>query len=402
MATYDVRLTAPGLYTAAGTDPDALWETLVAGKDTRRPTEALAGPWPECDTAFLVDDLDAATLGVHRRVLRTSEKQARMALYGARLALAGPAERGPVGGPGWGLYLGLPTVDEELLRFGALDRLHKAAGSPGEVAALYGREVPPFSGLSHLNSTAAAHISAVFGLTGAMAAYSPFSDAGLTALIDGALSVAEGENEAALVGAVSPKVHPLLFAQYEELGWNGAVPGEGAAFLVAERAGDAAGSGGSGGSGGSVAGAGAPGARLAGYGRAFGAGAGDRTEAVVEAVHAALEAAGTDAGGIGWVLPDAAWSADAARAQSAALERVFAGTADRPAQFTGERATGVLGPAHPLAHTLLALHGLASGRRLAADGDAVREEALPVPRALVLACGARGQVCAVVLEGAGK
>ncbi|WP_275463527.1 beta-ketoacyl synthase N-terminal-like domain-containing protein [Streptomyces noursei] len=393
MTTRDVRLTAPGLYTAAGTDPGDLWETLVAGKDTRRPTEALAGPWPEFDTAFLVDDPDAATLGVHRRVLRTSEKQARMALYGARLALAGATERGAVGGPGWGLYLGLPTVDEELLRFGALDRLHKVAGSPGDVAALYGREVPPFSGLSHLNSTAAAHISAVFALTGAMAAYSPFSDAGLTALIDGALSVAEGENEAALVGAVSPKVHPLLFAQYEELGWNGAVPGEGAAFLLAEPADGATGS---------AAGSGAPGARLAGYGRAFGAGAQDRSEAIAEAVHAALETAGTDADGIGWVLPDAAWTVDGARAQSAALDRVFAGAAPRPAYVTSERATGVLGPAHPLAHALLALHGLASGRRLVADGDAVREEALPAPRALVLACGARGQVCAVVLEGAEK
>ncbi|MEK2476523.1 MULTISPECIES: beta-ketoacyl synthase N-terminal-like domain-containing protein [Streptomyces] len=397
MTTHDVRLTAPGLLTAAGTDPGDLWEALVAGKDTRRPTEALAGPWPEFDTAFLVDDPDAATLGVHRRVLRTSEKQARMALHGARLALAGPAERGPVGGPGWGLYLGLPTVDEELLRFGALDRLHKAAGSPAEVAALYGREVPPFSGLSHLNSTAAAHISAVFGLTGAMAAYSPFSDAGLTALIDGALSVAEGENEVALVGAVSPKVHPLLFAQYEELGWNGAVPGEGAAFLLAERA-----PGGAVGSVGPVAGSGVPGARLAGYGRAFGAGPQDRAEALVEAVHAALETAGTDAGGIGWVLPDAAWTADGARSQDAALDRVFAGAADRPARFTSEPATGVLGPAHPLAHAVLALHGLAAGRRLVADGDAVREEALPAPRALVLACGARGQVCAVVLEGAEK
>ncbi|MFI1204589.1 beta-ketoacyl synthase N-terminal-like domain-containing protein [Streptomyces sp. NPDC020883] len=397
---HHVRLTAPGLHTAAGTGPGDLWEALVAGKDTRSPAEALAGPWPEFDTAFLVADPDAAALGVHRRVLRTSEKQARMALYGARLALAGPAERGPVGGPGWGLYLGLPTVDEELLRFSALDRLHRAAGSPAEVAALYGREVPPFSGLSHLNSTAAAHISAAFGLTGAMAAYSPFSDAGLQALIDGALSVAEGENEAALVGAVSPKVHPLLFAQYEELGWNGAVPGEGAAFLLAERGGGA--DGGAGGPDGSSAGSGAPGARLAGYGRAFGAGPEDRAEAIAEAVHAALETAGTDAGGIGWVLPDAAWTADTARAQDAALERVFAGTADRPAAFTAERATGVLGPAHPLAHTLLALHGLATGRRLAADGEVVREEALPAPRALVLACGARGQVCAVVLEGAGK
>ncbi|QHC26097.1 beta-ketoacyl synthase N-terminal-like domain-containing protein [Streptomyces sp. GS7] len=390
MTTRDtVRLTAPGLYTAAGTDPGALWEALVAGKDTGRPSEFLAGPWPETDTAFLVDDPDAATLGVHRRVLRTSEKQARMALYGARLALAGPGARGPVGGPGWGLYLGLPTVDEELLRFGALDRLHRAADSPQEVAALFAREVPPFSGLSHLNSTAAAHISAVFGLTGAMAAYSPFSDAGLEALIDGALSVAEGENAAAVVGAVSPKVHPLLFAQYEELDWNGAVPGEGAAFLLAERAGDGTGDG-------------VPAARLAGYGRAFGATEGDRAEAIAEAVHAALETARTDAAGIGWVLPDAVWSAAGARAQRAALDRVFGALAHRPAEFTSERATGVLGPAHPLAHVLLALHGLAGGRRLADGGDGVREEALPEPRALVLACGARGQVCAVVLEGVGK
>jgi 3-oxoacyl-[acyl-carrier-protein] synthase II len=65
------------------------------------------------------------------------------------------------------------------------------------------------------------------------------------------------------------------------------------------------------------------------------------------------------------------------------------------------RATGVLGPAHPLAHTVLALTGLATGRRLAAEGGTVREEELPAPRALVLACGVQGQACAVVLEGVG-
>ncbi|MGW1373980.1 beta-ketoacyl synthase N-terminal-like domain-containing protein [Streptomyces sp. NPDC002446] len=380
-----VRLTAPGLYTAAGADPAALWEALAAGRDTGRPGGIPAGPWPGAHTVFPVDDPDAAALGVHRRVLRTSEKQARMALYGARLSLGG--QPAPVGGERWGLYLGLPTVDEELLRFEALDGLRRAAGSPGAVAALYAREVPPFSGLSHLNSTAAAHISAAFGLTGAMAAYSPFSDAGLQALIDGVLSVAEDENEAAVIGAVSPKVHPLLFLQYEELGWTGAAPGEGAAFLLAARA-----------RGGPDR---APAARLAGYGRAFGAAGADRTEAIAGAVRAALAMAGTDADGIGWVLPDAVWTADGAQAQRAALDRVFAAAGHRPAAFCSAPATGVLGPAHPLAHVLLALHGLAGGRRLVADGGAVREEALPVPRALALACGARGQVCAVVLEGVG-
>ncbi|NJP53878.1 beta-ketoacyl synthase [Streptomyces sp. SBST2-5] len=391
---HTVRLSAPAVYTATGTDPAALWEALVAGKDTSSPCEHLAGPWPPLDNVFLVDDPDAATLGVHRRVLRTSEKQARMALYGARLALAGPAADGPVGGPDWGLYLGLPTVDEELLRLDALQRLHKIAGQPGEVAALYGREVPPFSGLSHLNSTAAAHISAAFGLMGAMAAYSPFSDAGLQALIDGVLSVAEGENEAAVIGAVSPKVHPLLFAQYENLGWNGAAPGEGSAFLLARRtrAGDTG-----------------PGVRVAGYGRAFGAGedtggaAGDdaRADAIAEAVQAALEMAGTDADGIGWVLPDAVWTTSAERAQNAALDRVFAHAARPPAVCTSVRVTGVLGPAHPLAHTVLALTGLATGRRLVTEDGTVREERLPAPRALALACGVRGQACAVVLEGVG-
>ncbi|WP_030416629.1 beta-ketoacyl synthase N-terminal-like domain-containing protein [Streptomyces sp. NRRL S-1448] len=386
-----VRLTAPGLYTAAGADPASLWEALVAGKDTGRPYELLADAWPGAGTAFLVDDPDAATLGVHRRVLRTSEKQARMALYGARLALTGPSVTGPVGGEGWGLYLGLPTVDEQLLRFSALDGLRRAADdSPGAVAALYGREVPPFSGLSHLNSTAAAHISAAFGLTGAMAAYSPFSDAGLTALIDGVLSVAEGENEAAVIGAVSPKVHPLLFPQYEELGWTGAAPGEGAAFLVARRAEDVA-----------VA-ADGPAVRLAGYGRGFGADGADRAEALTEAVRAALAMAGTDAAGIGWVLPDAGWTAAGEQAQRAALGQVFGPAGGWPAVAGAERATGVLGPAHPLAHGVLALHGLATGRLLADDGETVREEPLPVSRVLVLACGARGQVCAVVLEGAGS
>lgn len=372
-----VGLSAPGLHTAAGSGTGAVWEALAYGKSTRTPGEFLGGPWPDIGEAFFADDPDAVTLGLHRRVLRTTEKQSRMALRGAGLSLRG---QGDVGGDRAGLYLGLPTVDEELLPARSVPKLAHAASSPAQIAEVFGRDISPFRGLSHLNSTVAAHVSATFGLTGAMAAYSPFSDAGLHALIDGVLSIVEGENDTALIGATSPKIHPLLLAQYESFGWRGEAPGEGSAFLLARGA------------------AAESDPVLAGYGRTFATGAGDRSAALSTAIKKALAMAGIEPGGIGWVLPDVTWTDATARAQTDALTEVFGADAAASA-LSAYDATGVLGPAQPLTHVLLALHGMETGMRLVSRGGAVGAEPLRHPTAIIVACGVRGQMVAVVLRG---
>ena len=126
--------------------------------------------------------------------------------------------------------------------------------------------------------------------------------------MDGALSVADGENDVALVGAVSPKIHPLLLVQYDSLGWCGAPPGEGAAFLLAR-----------------ADGGGEP--VLAGYGRGFAAG--DRAAALSRAVDEALAMAGVEPASLGWVLPDLAWTPEVREAQDAVLARTFGAVPQR-------------------------------------------------------------------------
>ncbi|MFI1567982.1 beta-ketoacyl synthase N-terminal-like domain-containing protein [Streptomyces sp. NPDC020490] len=325
-----------------------------------------------------MEDPDAALLGVDRRVLRTTEKQARLALLGARLTkVAAPGVRGER----CGLFLGLPTVDQELLALKHADALRAVAGSPDEVARLYSRATPPFGALEHLNSTAAAHVSAAHGLTGATAVYAPFSDAGLNALVDGVLSVAEGESDAALVGAVAPRIHPLLPLRYRALGWLGGPLGEATAFLMAERST-----------------ADAPGVRLAGYARGFAPDPAARSTALAAVARRAIRMAGTHADGIGWVLTDGALTEEAARAQESALHYVFIGV-DRPPPAVGtEDRLGNTGPAQPLIHALLGMRALETGRCLSPGTSGLVEAPMPRPRVLLLAAGPLGQVGAVVLS----
>jgi len=94
--------------------------------------------------------------------------------------------------------------------------------------------------LNLLNSSACAHISIALGLNGPIAAYSPFADAGISALIDGVFAVSEGECPHAIIGAVSPKHDSLLPIQHrhwaESIKVHDVVPSEASAFLQASYA----------------------------------------------------------------------------------------------------------------------------------------------------------------------
>lgn len=385
-----VYLGAPGLYCTAGSSPAALWQAMLGGTAPPRAIPGLGDVWPRRQ-AFIVDEPPLERFGIDRKLLRTMEKQARLAVFGAGLSLE------PMSGPSrdvgrrFGLYLGLPTINEEMPPMPALDQLSAWPDAAG-LGALFLRETPPFSGLALLNSSACAHISATFGLTGAMAAFSPANDAGLQALIEAALSVAEGENDCALAGAVSPKVHPLLLLQQEKLhGKQAGCPGEAAAFLVLRRE------------------AGESGAvRLAGYHRAHAISENHRGYVLEAAIHRAIWMADLSTRDIDWILIDGAASRTHPLAQTAALERCFEKPSDQLPVCCVEKAIGATGPAEPLVHVLLALHGLAVGRRLCSgnggdggdggDGVGWREENASPQHALVIACGMYGQVAVVVLS----
>ncbi|MGV0664301.1 beta-ketoacyl synthase N-terminal-like domain-containing protein [Mycobacteroides chelonae] len=370
-----VGLCHPGLYSATGLGVEAVWEALRIGKKSTVPNEFMFGPWSEIPEVFAVPDPDASTLGIHRKALRTTVKQTRLAMYGAQLSLKGISD---VGRPEWGAYLGLPMVLSPLLPQCDTPDLGKVAQDPEKIAELYLRDIPPFFALTDSNNTVAGHIAILFGLTGPTSVYSPFSDAGMQALIEGALAVAEGDCETALVGAVSPSISPWLALQYDDLEWNGAIPGEAAAFFSVGQSSDVV---------------------LTGYSRAF-ATSQTRPKVLAETLRNALRMAELSVEDVGWILADSPWTDEVAQAQHAAISGVFN---DQAPVFSAEQAIGVTGPAQPLVHVLLARHGLLRGLRLLpANGngdDAVAEESLSNNQAVVvLSCGVQGQVCAVVVE----
>lgn len=370
-----VGLCNPGLYSATGLGVEAVWEALRIGKKSTVPNEFMFGPWSEIPEVFAVPDPDASMLGIHRKALRTTVKQTRLAMYGAQLSLKGISD---VGRPEWGAYLGLPMVLSPLLPQCDTPDLGEVAQDPEKIAELYLRDIPPFFALTDSNNTVAGHIAILFGLTGPTSVYSPFSDAGMQALIEGALAVAEGDCETALVGAVSPSISPWLALQYDDLEWNGAIPGEAAAFFSVGQSSDVV---------------------LTGYSRGF-ATSQNRPEVLAETLRNALRMAELSVEDVGWILADSPWTDEVAHAQHAAISGVFN---DQAPVFSAEQAIGVTGPAQPLVHVLLARHGLLRGLRLRpANGngdDAVAEESLSNNQAVVvLSCGVQGQVCAVVVE----
>ncbi len=363
---------------AAGGDVASIWSAMAAGQRTLSALPCPAfdtWPWPE---VFLVDEPGAAELKVDRKLLRTMEKQAKLLLLGATQAqaacpIAEGADMSRVG-----LYLGLPTVDEAVPPWPLLEAMHEAGTVRFESEMLH-REVPAFFGLSTLNSNACAHISGTFGMAGSMGAYSPGADAGLAAVIEGALSICNGENSEALAGACSAKINPLLMLQYEHMGWlaePARIPGEGAAFLTLGRNSRAA----------------LP-VRLAGFARGFIADAAQEQRVVTSVLESALAMAGITTHDLDWVLPGAACDAE-----MAVIEALAQGTP--LARACSAQVCGSMGPAAPVLNVLLAAQAIRSGKRLrySAPGAAQPEEAAAIRHVLVSARGPEGQYLAIVVS----
>ncbi|WP_460842513.1 beta-ketoacyl synthase N-terminal-like domain-containing protein [Noviherbaspirillum agri] len=361
-----------GACCAAGERIEAIWRHLASGTRVLSdlPCPAFAGwPWPR---VFTMEEPSAAELDVDRKLLRTMEKQAKLALRGAGLALRDSALFGVYEKSRIGLYLGTPTVDEPVPTWSSLEALHEG-GQEASLSEVFLRETPPFTGLSQLNSSACAHIAGTFGMTGAMGAYSPFADAGLQAVIEAALSITSGENDVALAGGVSPKINPMLVLQYDHFGWTAdeeRIPGEGAAFILLDGSGR-----------------GKRRIRLSGYARGFSTG-GQGQRGVLQR---AFDMAGISAGDLGWIL-----TCDGG--DHGVLQSLYGG-ASLPLGGCQD-ATGALGPAQPILNLLLAQHGMRENKRLlrGQSGSPHSEQDACINHALITAVGPEGQYVAVILS----
>jgi len=363
-------------YCAAGHHVDTIWQHLVAG--TRMlsdlPCPAFDGwPWPR---VFTVEEPSVKTLNIDRKVLRTMEKQSLLALYGATLALRDSSVLKNHDKSRIGLYMGLPSVEDPAPTWSSLEALHESAGRCS-IAEVCLRETPPFFALAQLNSSACAHIAGTFGMMGAMGNYAPFADAGLHAVIEAAQSIVEGENDAALVGAVSQKINPLLLLQYEHLGWTQDVtriPGEGSAFLVLSTN------------------ASEKRISISGYTRGFVGNASLAPTIYAEVLKRVVATAGIAVADIDWILSSAN-----EEPEIAALQTLY-GAAQVPLGGCCD-VCGTLGPAEPVLNLLLAVHGMNQGKRLCRDATGRHiEESLPVRHVLLTARSPQGQYVAVIIS----
>lgn len=375
-ALAPTHLLAPTLLTAVGGSVAALWQALQSPPAVPASLAWLPDPRRQRPGAYFLEDPTTTELGVERKLWRTMEKQARLALTCAQQCWT----QAPSGSDTrhTGLFMALPMVDEQVPGQAMMDDL-RYPPTRQQWADLLLRNTPPFSGLSLLNSSTLAHISARLNLTGATGAFAPFADAGLHALIEGLLSITEGESQAALIGAQSAKLDPAHVLQQTYLGWSGQQSlGEASAFVMAR--------------------AGAGDSHLCSFGRS-GAGDGNLAAALSRAISLAMERAEVRPEQIGWILGSAGQHEQLAEAERQALEHTQARPwRELPACHAGTH-TGLCGAALPLIHVLLAQHALQTGARLAPLGTAWRSEPMRERYVLVVAQGPHGQACAVIMTG---
>lgn len=367
-----VRLTNATIRSGFGNDYGDLWRSF--GSDTR----------PLAQRA--IDDLAAhdpkwTELAIDRKTARATDKQSRL-LLAAAIECADAVEEAQRAL--CGLYLGLPTVDEPVPHMSALQDWHEDCGRT-PLSEHLKRHTAPLAWLSMLNSSAAAHVSARLRITGPMAVYSPFGDAGLNALIDAALAVADGECSQALVGAVSPKHDPILTVQYAH--WctpDQRVPlAEASACLLLSSTGDDEVS-----VDDTIC--------MHGYARGFEPTPWRDHASIARGIESAIAMAGLAANDIGWVLMPSAWNA----AQQQALSAVTASFVSTAAVLPVERVLGRLGPAAPVLAAGLVMQGLKCGYALHCEGSELQQRALRTRNCLVVALGPHGQYAVTVIGGA--
>lgn len=395
-----VYLEECGCLNAAGAGGDALVAALWEGKDLRSP---LAFNYDFMPHAFacLVKTPDIVKEGCNRQALKTSEKQAKLALACAAQTLGNCRGEFFDDPEGSGLFVGIPLVETNC-DYALSDVLPEmqAHGSSENLAAILMNQTPPLSGLTLLNSTLCSHLAGEFNLMGEMGGYSHFADAGMHALIEAALSLEEGANKRAVVGGVSTETTPFTFLQFAALGFlkNGRfpLPGEGSAFLkISSKSSLSLGK--------RVV--------LSGFGRSFDSRSPERASR--ECFGLALENACLSPKDIDWVvgapsplaLQGGCFEKEYGKgAGEGVFSEVFGGGA-LPAFCTLDETIGFMGPASALTAAVLGIHGLRNGYRLHLEcavekNQAARHriEKFEIKHVLVQACGPHGQSASVILS----
>jgi 3-oxoacyl-[acyl-carrier-protein] synthase II len=241
----EVVITGLGMVTPLGSCARDVLDRIRHGETAaQRPPFADAFP---CPWFAPVLDFDAEQHFPDNKTLRLMNRDAQMAVVAARRALEDAGIRPGESYPAEDIALygatGLSGVpSEEIQRL-----IENAAGPDGSLdLERFGRvalkRIRPVLSFKILANMPICFVSIFENLRGPNAVYTPWEGNGAQAIAAGIRAIRRGEVPCAVVGACDVKTRALSFVSLQQLGvfdsWIscgcGAIPGEGAAFLVLE------------------------------------------------------------------------------------------------------------------------------------------------------------------------
>ncbi|WP_316425999.1 beta-ketoacyl synthase N-terminal-like domain-containing protein [Klebsiella oxytoca] len=161
----------------------------------------------------MISDGDFQLCNVDKTVKRISNRQSRWLLHSGIKTwndttigeLASPEERG--------LFLGLGTsdCDDNVTPVGFSEK------DKNSYVATALANMQPTIGLTLLNTSSASQLAQHLDIRGDNAFFSPHSDAGASALIEGIYSIYHQKNKIALCGGVSQKISDWFYLSYEKV-----------------------------------------------------------------------------------------------------------------------------------------------------------------------------------------
>ncbi len=241
-----VVITGVGLITPLGRSPDVVLRRIEQGDRVARPPAFDVSAF-DCPVCASVDDFDAEAYFPENKTLRLMNRDARMAVVAAHLAMEDANVRADETYQGEEIALfgaagltGMPAHEAmQLVRLSAGPDGSLDLGRFGRVAL---RRVRPVLSFKLLANMPICFVSIFQGIRGENAIYTPWEGQGALAIASAVRAIREKRAVCALAGGCDVKTHEFAFISLQQLGvfdsWRrhgqGHVPGEGAAFLVLE------------------------------------------------------------------------------------------------------------------------------------------------------------------------
>jgi 3-oxoacyl-[acyl-carrier-protein] synthase II len=205
-----IVITGTGMVSSLGLTVSESWESMYAGKQGIQPIDTFNADGCACVAAAQVKGLNESELGIHPRDSRIMDKHAHMLLKSSRDAF-NQSKLGASSVPAedTGYFTGMGMVDynvEDLLPavIGSLN-LNGVLDYDLFYSQAY-QEIHPLWPLSMLNNISFCQVAIDLGIKGENSVFSPHSDSGMHAIIEGFNAIVDKRVKAVLAGGVSEKV----------------------------------------------------------------------------------------------------------------------------------------------------------------------------------------------------